>query len=185
MTNLTVLCDMDDVLWNLLTPWIAEINRTTGANIKEESITDWDISKFIPYIPAELIYAPLYKKSFWSKLQPYDDAQWFIWQLLIDGHEVKIVTAPAYSYKSMPAKIDNFLRLFPMVRQENIIITKQKQLIIGDVLIDDAPHNLVGGSYTKILLNKTSNSNYDATQHEMIRVSTLTEAYGEIRRLSL
>lgn len=43
-------------------------------------------------------------------------------------------------------------------------------MIRGDILIDDAPHNLVGGDYVKILMTANHNRSYDASANGMIRV---------------
>lgn len=56
-----------------------------------------------------------------------------------------------------------------------MIITANKQMIRGDVLIDDGVHNLEGGSYKKILMTAPHNRNYDAEANGMIRVSNWTE----------
>jgi 5'(3')-deoxyribonucleotidase len=42
-------------------------------------------------------------------------------------------------------------------------------------LIDDAPHNLVGGEYAKILFDRPHNRSFDHVAHDALRVNTWEE----------
>lgn len=99
------------------------------------------------------------------------------------GHEVYIVTATPYI--SVPEKMDDLLfRWFPFITWEQVIITSRKQLIKGDVLIDDGIHNLEGGDYVKILMTAPHNRDYDAEANGMIRVNNWKEIEEVIADLS-
>jgi 5'(3')-deoxyribonucleotidase len=65
---------------------------------------------------------------------------------------------------------------FPFLSWSQVIITGRKQMIRGDVLIDDGIHNLEGGSYRKILFTAPHNRFYDAEANGMTRVHTWEEA---------
>lgn len=60
------------------------------------------------------------------------------------------------------------------------IVTKNKQLVNGDILIDDGVHNLEGGRYKKILMSAPHNKGYDAELHGMTRVKSWEEAYNAV-----
>ena len=66
----------------------------------------------------------------------------------------------------------------------DVIITAHKQLIKGDVLIDDGIHNLEGGDYFKILMTAPHNRYYDADKNGMYRVSSWSDAYSVIQALA-
>ena len=66
-----------------------------------------------------------------------------------------------------------------------MIITCRKQLINGDVLIDDGIHNLEGGAYKKILMTAPHNANYNAEANGMIRVRNWKEIEQVINQMSL
>ena len=86
-----------------------------------------------------------------------------------EGHEVYIVTstepAPVAEQKNRL-----LFRYFPFLDWGQVIITRRKQMIRGDVLIDDGIHNLEGGPYKKILYTAPHNRYYDAEANGMIRV---------------
>jgi len=180
MKKFTILVDMDDVLWNLITPWVTTINEMYGTDVSEDCITDWKIAKFFPMLTPEQVYSPLFAEGFWDKMQPVADGQWFIRQLLEDGHRVKIVTATFSD--NVPVKMRRFLELYPMLSWADVTVTSDKQSIKGDIMVDDAPHNLENGDYHKILVNKPHNIHYDAVKNGTVRVSSLKEAYNEIIR---
>jgi 5'(3')-deoxyribonucleotidase len=78
---------------------------------------------------------------------------------------------------------DLLFRWFPFISWDQVIITKRKQLIKGDVLIDDGIHNLEGGDYVKILMTAPHNRSYDAEGNGMIRVSSWKEIEKVISEL--
>ena len=98
---------------------------------------------------------------------------------MAEGHEVYIVTATEPEH--VEEKMNGLLfRYFPFLSWNQVIITGRKQLIRGDVLIDDGIHNLEGGEYKKILFTAPHNRYYDAEGNGMIRVSSWDEIVGII-----
>ena len=76
----------------------------------------------------------------------------------------------------MEEKMNRLLfHYFPFLSWNQVIITGRKQMIRGDVLIDDGIHNLEGGNYRKILFTAPHNRFYDAEANGMIRVHTWEE----------
>ena len=107
-------------------------------------------------------------------VEPVPGAAEALQKFMAAGHSVYIVTATPH--ESVPEKMNDLLfRYFPFLTWNQVIITANKQMIRGDVLIDDGVHNLEGGSYKKILMTAPHNRNYDAEANGMIRVSNWTE----------
>lgn len=75
-------------------------------------------------------------------------------------------------------------KYFPFLTWNDVIITSHKQLVNGDVLIDDGIHNLEGGNYFKILMTAQHNKKYDAEANGMLRVGTWAEVYTAITALA-
>ena len=91
----------------------------------------------------------------------------------------------ATPYESILEKMSEVLfRYFPFLSWDQVIITSRKQLIRGDVLIDDGIHNLEGGQYKKVLMTAPHNISFDAEAHGMIRVRNWKEIEQVIDQLS-
>ena len=68
-----------------------------------------------------------------------------------------------------------------MLAFRDIIIANEKQRISGDILIDDAPQNLIGGNYAKFLFTATHNRDFNIAPYEdMYRVNDWREVYDVI-----
>ena len=74
-------------------------------------------------------------------------------------------------------------KYFPFLSWENVIITSNKEMIKGDVLIDDGIHNLLNADYKKILMTAPYNRAFPAEENGMIRVSSWSEIYKVISEM--
>ena len=179
--SMTILVDMDDTIEYLLKAWVKGVNETYGRAASYDDVTDWDVSKAFPGLTWEEVYAIPMRPGFWQDVEPIPGAAQALQRLMAAGHEVLIVTATPFA--SVPEKIEGYLfQHFPFLSWDQVIITGRKQLIRGDVLIDDGVHNLAGGDYLKILMTAPHNRNYDAEKNGMIRVHTWEEIEEVIRR---
>ena len=183
MKKLTILIDMDDVLDNLLEVWINELNSLYGTSVKPEQITGWDLTQYFPEISKKSLTMPLFRDYFWEMIRPQRNAIEITKKLQADGHELYVVTA---SYpESISAKLHRFFfRYFPHITYDHVIVTSKKQMIRGDVLIDDAVHNLVGGKYRGILFKAPHNESFDAEHNGLIRANDWNDIYTIICRIA-
>lgn len=178
--KLTILIDMDDTIENLLECWVSELNRVYGTSVKYDEVFAWDMSEVFPTLTKTEIYAPLHNSNFWSKIHPLPGSVEYVKRLIDDGHNVYIVTTSHYT--DIKNKIENVLaKHFPFISWKNVIITSRKQLINGDILIDDGVHNLEGGKYIKFLMDASHNRSYDAEKNGMLRVYDWKEIYKIIK----
>lgn len=174
-----ILIDIDDTLWDLLTPWIDCLNKAHNLDINVCDCQGWDMEGLFPTLTKEQIYEPLHGDSFWNGVKPINGAQEYVKRLLDEGYDIRICTAT--SYRGCKGKIEHFLSLFPFIDPHNIIMCYDKQLINGFILVDDYVGNLRGGNYHKILFSAYHNHNEDSTG--MIRVNNWKECYEQITKL--
>ena len=175
-----ILVDMDDTIEQLLKSWIARANERFGTNVSPDEVTDWNISFPFPGIEKEEL---TYEPGFWSSVEPMPGAAEALKHFLDEGHEVYIVTSTEIEH--VEEKMKGLLfRYFPFLDWGRVILTRRKQLIRGDVLIDDGIHNLEGGAYKKILFTAPHNRHYDAEAHGMTRVNNWEEAVRIIDGMS-
>lgn len=179
MRKLRLLVDADDTIEGLLKAWIEALNWRYYTDVQYEDVTDWSIEKFFPSLTQDQVYRPLTSNEFWGLVRPIDGAVENLSKLHKDGHEIYIVTAS--DYRSLKGKMERLVfKYFPFIDWEHVIVASNKCLIRGDILIDDAPHNLVGGEYKKFLVTAPHNQSYDAEANGMRRFNTWDEIYEAI-----
>lgn len=183
MKKLTILVDMDDTIEELLPAWIKYLNEFYGTGVQISDVTDWDVSAAFPSLTREQVYAPLYRDEFWDLVKPMCRSREVLQRLIADGHHVLVITTS--NYQTIRAKMERVLfRYFPFFTWDDVIVTARKQLVKGDVLIDDGVHNLVGGDYAKLLMSQPHNMRYDAAGSGMVRVDSWDDIYRVIRAIA-
>ena len=171
---MVILVDMDDTIEQLLKAWVNRANEKFGRHVTLDEITDWNVAAPYPGIPKEAVYGVTYEPGFWTSVEPMPGAAEALKHWMDEGHEVYIVTATEIEHVAEKMK-GLLFRYFPFLRWDQVIITSRKQMIRGDVLIDDGIHNLEGGDYRKILFTAPHNRFYDAEANGMTRVNTWDE----------
>ena len=183
MKKLTILIDMDDTIEGLLPAWVEYLNNRYGTTVSPDDVKEWDITKAFPELSEHQVFEPFLFESFWENVKPLPGAQEVIKRLMDDGHDVYIVTSTCY--KIIEMKMDKVLfKYFPFIDHKKLIITYNKQLLLGDVMIDDAPHNLIGGCYKKLLIDSPTNRSVRCdSKSELIRMHSWYQIYDYIQTL--
>ena len=179
MSKLTILVDLDDVIDNCLEPWVNVLNREHGLNVKAEDITEWDLLESFPTLSHEEIYAPIKKFSFWlTEVSVRKDAIKYLNKLIKLGHEVYIVTASDLSMIHL-----KYLALiqpnFP-IKEDHIIVTHRKDLIRGDILIDDCLGHVMDFKGQAILMTAPHNKHVFIDDMGLKRADNWQEVYKYI-----
>ena len=180
---MTILVDMDDVLETLIEGWVEYLNDHYGTSVTSDDINDWDMTLAFPTLTPEQVYSAELDDSLWDRVGPKQGAREALEKMIADGHEIYIVTATYY--QTLKAKMENVLfKYFPFITWDNVIITSNKQMVMGDVLIDDGPHNLVGGTYKKILFDVNHNRSFDEKSVGAIRAHNWDEVYDIVCKMA-
>lgn len=175
---MVILVDMDDTIEHLLKAWVNTLNERYNYSVDWTKITKWDTLAAFPGLTSEQVYGTLEEDDFWNKVEPINGAKETLEYFINKGHKIVIVTAA--SYKSIYGKMEYCLfKNFPFLSWKDVVITSQKQLLKGDILIDDGVHNHEGGDYISILVDAGYNRDYDEKKNGMIRVYN----WDEIRKL--
>lgn len=134
-----ILIDMDGVTADLVAYWISLINRYYGEKLKVEDVNDWHVHRCTENATKEQVEEFLRDPGFFLHLKPIPFAVQTIQALMDRGHDVVFVTHCKHGHEDKRLWIARHLPGFPM---ENIIFVERKELINGDVLLDDGVHNL-------------------------------------------
>ena len=179
---MTILVDMDDVMEDLLVSWVMWLNKKHGTSVDYNDVNDWNVRKFFPELTKEEVFAPLSDEHFWDTVQPKYMANSSLQALRDIGHKVYIVTTSYYN--TIIPKMEKVLfRYFPFITWDDVIITSKKQMVRGDILIDDNPQNLIGGEYFGILMDMPHNLLFDEREYGIVRAYDWHDVMNIIRAI--
>ena len=182
-----ILVDMDDVLECLIEAWVARLNEKYNRNVSPENVVEWDVCVYFPGLTKEQVHSPLFEDDFWKSVKPKDGAMEYVSKLHSEGFSIYIVTSSHYSTVSNKFR-DALFPYFPFIDYNHIIVCNAKQLVRGNVLIDDGVHNLLDSdtlkaTYNKILFSANHNKYFDCDKTDIYRVNSWNEAYEIVERL--
>ena len=170
-----ILIDIDDTISNFGEVLLKWLNLENETNYKKEDIDNWEWfrEKFNdPWKPTEY-------KRFWKEVKIDKDAIKCIENLVIEGHEVYLVTA-SFPSDTLGYKIRKTLSNFNenLINKNNVIVCYNKGMIQGDIRIDDGFHNLYDNSLN-ILYTQPWNENFSGNT-EFIRKNNWNDIYDLI-----
>jgi 5'(3')-deoxyribonucleotidase len=171
----TVAIDVDSVLADVMLVWADEYSKQNKSKITKEDITRWDIPTVLPITPDQVYrYFSHVWKNRWREIPPTEQGIGDVTKRIHrKGYRISIITKrerPTAPYVAMWLDMhkiyaDELLFIYDAVPKANYPF---------DVLIDDAPKNLVDVVAPKsaILFNQPWNRDYDWP----VRVDKLSEA---------
>ena len=130
--------DIDNTITNMNRIWLQYINREYETNYKYSDITHWDFFEGLAMEGTDT-FKFLELDEFWESTTIYPNAVKVIEALVLAGHDIFLVTATDILNPSLQTKFFHVLKHFDptLISRSNIIITQDKSIISGDVLIDD------------------------------------------------
>lgn len=177
-----ILCDVDDVLHKFLKIWIETLNKQYQRDVKPEDIKSWNVLDYYEGLTRKQLYAPLSTEEFWDKVEPVEEAAYYIQKLIDEGNKIYLCTAS--NSKEIHMKYEKIIKkYYPMFTWQDVIVTSKKQMIKGDFLIDDGIHNLEGGEYIGILFTAPHNDHYACNYPNIVRANNWKEVYWFVNHL--
>jgi uncharacterized protein len=171
----TVAIDVDSVLADVMLVWTDEYSKQSKKRVTKKEITQWDIPTILPITPDQVYhYFSHVWKHRWREIPPTEpDIGDVTKRIHRKGYRISIITKrerPTAPYVAM------WLDLHRIYADELLFVydAVPKASYPFDVLIDDAPKNLVDivAPKSAILFNQPWNLDFDWP----VRVNTLSEA---------
>lgn len=165
MNKTIVLVDMDMTLNNMDITFIDYLKKYYPwplEPVKKENMTEYDMMQwFRPKIPQHmhkgLMSRVFNARGFWEVI-PIKEHAAEVMEAMHKKFDVHIVTSPWIDYKGCYEEKRNWVEdNLPFFDIAKIIFTKNKYLIAGDVIIDDAPHYLDEFPNEKIIFDQPYN----------------------------
>lgn len=187
MKSLTILADVDDVTCDLVPAWLARYNRDYGDTLVPDDIKNWTMTDWVSEACGDKIYDYLKDPTLYDEVRPVSGAIHGVDALRRAGHRVVFVTSA--SGEGMGAKLAWLIRYDFLPKHTYIhpdyVVAHDKNLIRGDMLIDDRYSNVVGFSGIKALFrrpwNDSESSGYDVRVYSWADVGRFVEQYAILR----
>lgn len=167
-----ILIDCDDVIWDLITPWLEKYNHTYNDTLTVSQITDWDITKFVKPECGRKIYNLLDNYIYDSVIEIPHAKETIDW-LRTKGHNIFFVTSGFHFRKAAFLVKHGFSLAKHTLYADDIIFCRDKSMINGDAIIDDRMKNLTGHRI-KLLYQRPWNKSEPPT-HGIIQVCNWLE----------
>lgn len=177
MRKFVIAIDLDGVIWDLVTPWLAKYNSITNENVKVEDIKTYNISEYIEH--EGILHYILETESFWDSVNLYPGVAEAI-RLLKECPDIDLVICSATCYKIAGHKIRRLMQLLPDIDSDDLVLTSRKDLLDAHFMIDDYEDNLkhmaVTGKGVPILINQPYNKYFPNKTYGILRKGSLLEA---------
>ena len=133
-----IFIDIDDTISNFGEILLKYLNEKYNTSYEINDITSWNwICEKFPN-PWEVI-----TKNFWEEVEVTSEVKNFIKKRLEKNDEIYLASA-TFIDNYLPIKIENTLKKIDNLLDKNhVIITNNKRLLCGDIMIDDGVHNLI------------------------------------------
>lgn len=146
-----IMCDIDDILNDLIPKAIDLYNARTNKSLQLKEITAYDFYDCLSPEDATGIIELFKEKKLWDSLRPLSGAQKGLKALVNRGHDVYLATATLP--ENLPWKVDWLSKYFPFMSADKVIRIKNKGLLNCDVMIDDNLDNLCCNICERIVLD--------------------------------
>jgi 5'-nucleotidase len=141
--------DVDGVVADLITEWLRLYNEDWHDDLTQEKVTAWSMTEFVKAECGPKIYDYLNRPDLYDRVEPIKGALRGVREL---DKMARVVYVSDCTPVSARTKAEWLKRHGFMEYGQYIGMVKQtgdyhsdKRLIRGDIVIDDAPHNLTGG----------------------------------------
>jgi len=137
----TILLDVDGVCADF-TGMVRRIVASTSGGTMPDPVTEWG---FIKALPRDVRYAvedALDGDGPWTDMEPIPGALDAVKAFRKAGHRVVFVTSPWASCTDWAYVRTGWLRRNMGAGMQDVVITSAKELVRGDVFVDDKPENV-------------------------------------------
>ena len=135
-------CDMDEIIADLLSPWINWYNKEWNDNLKLKNVP-WRIDAVVRPDCGNKVYDFLKQEDVYKDVKPLDGALAAVEELYnLPNVDFTLITAAGGGYLSIPSKAAWVHRNLPFIKDREIMYASKKDLVKFDFFIDDSPANI-------------------------------------------
>lgn len=141
MSKPVVLMDLDGVVVDLEPKWFSVYNAEWDDNLDPKANRVWDLLKVVKPESGRAIYDILDRDGFFRDLPTYPGAMRGLGELARHT-DIVVLTSALDNPNAARDKLLWIREFLPFIKKGNVIITPRKDLVHGDIMVDDSPNNL-------------------------------------------
>ena len=145
MRKLRLIFDLDAIIANLLDSWLEWYNQAYDDDLIIDDLTSYHLEDHVKPECGKNVFKFFHPPERYGMIPILPGASEGLSYLRKAEHDILICTATAGS--TAQQKYEIVKRAAPWIKRENIFIGSRKEVLKGDVFIDDAPKNIL--SYRK------------------------------------
>lgn len=178
MAKPVVLMDLDSVVVDMVPKWFTTFNAEYGEHLDPYNYDEWDLRKLVQGPCKSCIYDILDRDGFFRDMPFIDGAEEGMREL-VKVSDLVIATSALDNPNAARDKMLWVRENLPFVKKGNIMIGIRKDLLHGDVMVDDSPGNLRKTlARHKVVLDYP----YNRKVKDAERVYNWTELVAAVRR---
>jgi 5'-nucleotidase len=156
-----VLLDCDGVLADFCGGVFDLVFDASGVRLTTENLEGYDdiFEKTARFHPTKALKEKVSKPGFCTKLRPLAGARDGVDSLRRAGHDIVIVTSPWHSETWCRERVLWLKRHFE-IPERDVIFAKRKDLVRGDLFVDDDPKHVDGYPGQALLWDQPYNRGY-------------------------
>ena len=135
ITPRDILLDCDGVLCDFLGGCSDLIGRELDPD-------KWNFIDELPESECFSVYEACNDAHWWHSLEPYDHAQEAVERFIDQGHRITVVTSPWETCFGWANARARWLQVYFNIGWDQLVVTKCKHRVWGDVFVDDKPENV-------------------------------------------
>lgn len=154
-----LIVDMDDVLADATGQFISYYEREFGQRIPREWLNHKDELEGFPD-HRDVVSQYVFRKGFFRTMEVNPHSQ-EVMKELNERFDVYIVSSAMEFPDSLREKFDWLGEHFPFLHWKQFVFCGKKDVVYGDYMIDDLPHNLAPFNGEKLLFSAPHNLQFD------------------------
>lgn len=138
-----IVVDQDQVICKWVERILEWYNEDKGTCYTRDDITNWDMKSNLGPNAGDFLRSCMRYPELYRDLDPVEGALTGMKKLHDMKHDVVIVTAvPRCAGIAYHGKLEWLRRNMPWFDLNNFIACSRKELVYGDIILDDGPHNI-------------------------------------------
>lgn len=138
-----IIVDQDQVLCKWVERILEWYNEDKKTSFTIDDIKTWNMTDNLGEHSQDFLRSCMRYPELYRDLEPVEGSIHGLKSLIDDGHDVIIATAvPRCAGIAYHGKLEWLRRNMPWFNLNNFIAIQRKDLLSGDIMIDDGPHNI-------------------------------------------